>query len=231
MSRRCARPRPRIVAWRAALLAGVAPLLVACGGGEPDAAPSKAPSADPAVTECREQWQALADEVDDELTGDEEVATPSGLRGRWVTVTAQIDYYASSGTAGDCEQTLEQEQDTIAALEKFSRQLAPLDVELALSGYERDLTSYARPSGREGRAAPSAKQVKAALADLRRLAPQVTADQAAGWQQAAVTDVGDAKARRGAVADLEVLSGESSAYRRAERAIAVLEKASRATAD
>lgn len=229
------RPRPKTVAWRAVALAGLAsltaPLLAACGGSdEPESQASASPTTDAAVQQCREEWRALGEQVEDELTtdsGDDEVVTPSGLRARWVTVTAQISYYASSGTAGDCEETLAGEQDTIAALEDFSEELAPLDVELALSGYERsrDITSYARPSGREGRAAPSPKQVETALRDLRRLAPQATADQAAGWQQASVTDLADAKARDKAVADLEVLSGESAPYRKAQRAIAVLDRA------
>lgn len=221
------RPLPR--ARRAvvvAVLAALAPVVAACGGAEPEAEPTATPSTDAAAQQCREQWRALADDVEGDRAGDSD-GTPSGLEARWVTVTAQIRYYATSGTAGDCEETLGREQDTIAALEDFSEELAPLDVELALRGYERsrDITSYARPSGREGRAAPSPRQVETALRDLGRLAPRASADQAAGWQQAAVTDLDDARARDRAVADLEVLSGESAAYRRAQRAIAVLDRA------
>lgn len=222
MSRR----RPPPTTWRTVALAALLPVLAACGGAEPEAQPTADPSTDAAAQQCREQWRALADDVEGDLTGDD-AGTPSDLGARWVTVTAQVRYYATSGTAGDCAETLEREQDTIAALEDFSEELAPLDVELALRGYERsrDLASYARPSGREGRAAPSPRQVATALRDLARLAPQASADQAAGWQQATVTDLGNPRARDRAVADLEVLSGESTAYRRAQRAIALLDRA------
>lgn len=212
----------------AVVLALLAPALAGCGGGSDEAAEEAKPSAsaDPAVQECREQWQELGDEAQ-EQAGDPEEATPSTLGTRWVTVTAQIDYYASAAGAADCEETLQQEQDRIEQLADFTDDLAPFDLERALARYDADLggTAYARPSGRKGRGAPTAKQVSAALEDLTRLAPQVTAAQAAGWQQAAVVDLGNAKARKKAVADLRVVSEESAVYRKAQRAKQVLERA------
>lgn len=224
------RTRPALAAL---VLLGLGPLLAGCGGDASDdgaEAGRATPSADPESTQCREDWAAVRDEVDDLLAdadGGGSTPTPSDLRARWVTVTAQVDYYARTGSAGDCADTLERERATIASLQKFSELLAPYDVELALNGYTRDrtITSYARPSGREGRAAPTPQQVKAALADLERLAPQATAQQAAAWQQALVTDVADDAAQRKAVADLQVLSGESVAYRKAQQARALLQRA------
>lgn len=232
-----ASPRARRCTARAAV--GLATLLVltGCGGSEGSEGAEESDRAEIAtqtevddVTQaCRDDWQELGEQVEAEL-GDA-APTPSVLRTRWVTVEAQIAYYSTSATSDDCESRLRDEQATIDALSSFSESLRPYDIEARLAGYERDLTAYARPAGRAGRAAPSVAQVRSALADLRRLAPQATAQQSAAWQQAAVVDLEDEQARKRATRDLEVVSGESAAYRDATAAARVLARAVTATGD
>lgn len=212
-----------VVPLAAALLA-----LAGCGGSddEPSAGGDQEGASDAALA-CRADWRAFEERLAQARPGGDTPATPSTLPSRWVTLAAEVDYYAGSAAAADCDERLPAAQRTVRQLDDFSGTLRRYDMERRLAGYERDaaLAAYARPSGREGRAAPSARQVRGALTDLRRLAPQATGEQAAAWQQAAVADLGDDEARDRAVADLRVVSGESAAFRDAAAAARVLDRA------
>ncbi|WP_030482402.1 hypothetical protein [Nocardioides aequoreus] len=222
--------RPSLVVPLAAALL----VLAGCGGSddEPGDGGGEQEGASDAAVACRDDWRDFGEALQEARPdGGEDAATPSMLPSRWVTLAAEVDYYAGSASAADCEERLPAAQRTVRQLTDFGESLQRYDMERRLAGYERGaaLAAYARPSGREGRAAPSARQVRTALTDLRRLAPQATGEQSAAWQQAGVVELGDAEAREQAVADLRVVSGESEAYRDAAAAARLLDRAVAAT--
>lgn len=219
--------RPSLVVPLAAVLL----TLAGCGGDDEADDGSGQEGASEAALACRAEWRGVEETLPQAGPGDGGPPTPSWLGSRRVTLAAEVDYYATSATAADCEERLPAARRTARQIDDFGASLRRYDMEQRLAGYERGaaLAAYARPSGREGRAAPSVRQVRAALTGLRRLAPQATGEQSAAWQQAAVVDLGDERARERAVADLRVVSGESAAYRDAAAAARVLDRAVAAT--
>lgn len=220
--------RPSLVVPLAAVLLALA----GCGGSDDEPAGAEQEGVSDAAVACRDDWRDFGEALQEARPdGGDDAATPSMLPSRWVTLAAEVDYYAGSATPADCEERLPAAQRTVRQLTDFGESLQRYDMERRLAGYERGaaLAAYARPSGREGRAAPSARQVRGALTDLRRLAPQATGEQSAAWQQASVVELGDEEAREQAVADLRVVSGESDAYRDAAAAARLLDRAVAAT--
>ena len=203
------------------------PGLTACGGASTDAtaSPSKA------ATDCRQQWKKLGQDIAPEA----KLTNPSALPQRWNTVAATIDYYSTSATGKSCGDQIAEQEKAIAALEAWSAQLTGFDMQAQLALVDTAATSYAA-----GPWPPAPKKVKghkrqprppkpslvgAALTTLTSQAPVATQQQAPGWQQASVIDLGDAAATAKAKKDLQFLSTQSSGWIASQSALATIRTA------
>jgi hypothetical protein len=218
----CTRPRFRLLAGAGLLVAGTA--LAGCGGDsdegrDPDSsgAPAEAASApDEETAACRSAWSELGDDAGAaraEATGavdqDGEAPPPSALTSRWTSVEATVEYYVGSATSDDCGETLADQEAAIAALSDFGEELRRFDMQRQLAELDAD---------------DDRRATRQALRTLVEQAPRATEDQAAAWEQAAVVELDDARARRQAIDDLQLLSEESRAWRRSEQAVRLLER-------
>lgn len=226
------RPRTRSLAVASALLV----ILGAAGCGEQPQAKAPAGKADTATAECRGAWRDLGEQLGDVS----ELKFPSALPSRWNSVTATISYYASSATAKDCGEVLSNQQKAIAALQMFSLQLQPFDMEWALTQVREPATAYAQgpwpePSGNKGPTKPARPpkpaEVGNALAELTRLAPQASQEQEPGWKQAGVVELSDAVATAQAVKDLQFLASDSAAWLQCAAALQLIRQALAASPD
>ncbi|KQT91105.1 hypothetical protein ASG49_12280 [Marmoricola sp. Leaf446] len=203
-------------------------VLAGCGGGDDGRDGSAEPAAeevDPQDAACRTRWRALADEVGDRSQDEH----PSTLAGRWTSVSATIDYYAVSGSASDCEKTLDAQRAQVAALEELGTALRRYDVLYQHDRLAEDAAAYTPPKARKGQdEPPSRKAVRAALGTLEEQAPRAEKDQLAGWQQATAIDPTEKKSVAKAKKDLAFLSQESAAWRRASAAQRTIERGLRA---
>ena len=212
-------------------------LLSLSGCGSDDGNDNQVDQPSKAAVACRKEWKQL----DQEVGGRDELTNPSALAARWNTVSATIDYYATSATGGDCGKTLAGQEKAMAALSKFSTRLARYDMELRLQDVKSDAQAYAagpRPPTPKASKAPKGKKkakaparpprpadIAAALKTLARQAPVATREQQAGWEQAHVAELGDAAAVKKAVKDLSFLSTESRAYRICADRLALVKRA------
>lgn len=224
------RTRVRTVATVSALLAVLA--FAGCGEETKD---KPAASSDKATAECRNSWRDLGAQLGNVT----ELTVPSALPSRWNSVSATIDYYASSATAKHCDEVLDNQRKAIAALQMFSMQLQPFDMELALNQVREPATAYAQgpwpeaaatkgPQGRKGPQAnrpPKPAEVAKALAELTRLAPQATQEQEPGWKQAGVVELSDPAATAQAVKDLQFLGSDSAAWVQCQTALRLIQQA------
>ncbi len=216
------------------MLLALSLVLSGCGSSTDDSSGEKKPSK--AATACQERWRDLADDVN----GRNERTNPSALAQRWNGIAATISHYATSGTASDCGAALTDVEEAMTALTGFGSRLATYDMELRLQQVESDAEEYAagpRPKAPEPSPAPGDKKnnkakkakkaprppkptdIAKALKTLTARAPKATMQQEAGWQQAGVVELSDAKAVAKAVKDLKFLSEESPAYRASTAAL------------
>lgn len=197
--------------------------LAGCGGAAEPTGPraGKTTAPDRETADCRDQWRALGQEI----KGNDEVTVPSALPERWTSVIATVDYYATSAKATDCKDRLDAQRKAIEQLTTFSAALRSWDMEYRLGLVKASAAKYAAsPAPKKGNR-PKPKQVAAALKELTTQAPVATQQQDPAWQQAAVTEVADTAAVRKATKDLDVVSGESPAFRRCRAALGVIGKA------
>jgi hypothetical protein len=206
-----------------------------CGSNDGNDAQVDLPSK--AAVACRKDWQ----ELEKKVGGRDELSNPSALAERWNTVMATIEYYSTSASGKDCGKTLASQGKAMDALRAFGARLSRYDMELRLSVVKSDAETYAaapRPPAPKPSKAPKGKKkqkaaprppkpadVGAALKTLTRQAPRATRQQQAGWEQAHVTELGDAAAVRKTVKDLSFLSSESRAYRVCIAKLALIKKA------
>ena len=223
--------RPRVHVLVLALLLAVS------GCGSNDENDNKVDQPSKAAVACRKDWKALETKVG----GRDEQTHPSALAARWNTVAATIDYYATSASAKDCGTTLSRQGKAMDDLKAFGARLARYDMELRLADVKSDAEAYAAgarpPAPKASKPAKGKKKAKkparppkpadvaAALKTLTRQAPLATEQQKAGWEQAHVAELGDARAVKKAVKDLSFLSSESSAYRICTDRLALVRKA------
>lgn len=211
------------------------PFLAACGSDDAATAkPSKA------ATECRTQWKKLGDDI----SAQTELTTPSALPQRWNTVAATIDYYSTSATGKSCGDQIDEQQKAITALKGWSAQLTGYDMEAQLALVKADATAYAAgpwPKAPKATPAPGKKKttkklpepgrppkpalVGTALTSLTSQAPIASQQQAPGWEQASVVDLGDTAALAKAKKDLAFLSTESSGWRASHAALVTIKAA------
>jgi hypothetical protein len=236
-------PRARVEGLVAVVLLALVLGVSGCGsdgnGGKTDG-PSKEAVA------CRKEWKALEKKVE----GRDAKTNPSALAARWNSIAATIDYYATSGSAEDCNKALGDQEKAMDALDAFGTKLAAYDMELRLDKVTDDARAYASAPQRPApsaspSASPSPKGTKkgqkqdkkkqkppplppkpadvaAALKTLTQQAPLATQQQGPGWQQADVTELGDTAAVTKSVADLAFLSSESPAYRACTTALTLI---------
>jgi hypothetical protein len=229
---------PRARTGSVALGATLVLLLAGCGSTE-----GKDTGPDQATTTCRGHWKDLGEQV----RGNDEKTNPSALAERWNTITAAIDYYASSARASGCEAAISDQKDAISRLTAFETRLAPYDMELRLQGVRDAATTYAAspapsPSptpqnkkqqdknkadkkGKQPPAPPTPAQVGAALKSCTTQAPVATQQQGPGWEQARVIELTDPAAVTKAVKDLAFLSTQSAAYRSCAASLALIKTA------
>ena len=212
-------------------------LLVVSGCGSSDENDDQVDQPSKAAVACRKDWKDLDKKVD----GRDQLTNPSALASRWNTISATIDYYATSATSKDCGKTLATQEKAMGSLQTFSTRLARYDMELQLDKVKSDAEAYAaapRPpapkaskpaTGKKKQQAPARPPKPAAIAaavkTLTRQAPVATQEQRAGWEQASVAELGDAAAVKKAVKDLSFLSSESRAYRICATQLALVRKA------
>lgn len=228
-------PRLPVLTGAGLLLAGA--VLAGCGGSSdgdqdaesPDEAAESPAAPDEETTACRAQWEDLRDDAvgaREEATGetdaDSEAPPPSALTSRWTSVEATIEYYVGSAASDDCGETLAGQEAAIESLSDFTGELGRFDMERQVA--ELDLSADEELELRSGRNVPGERQVRRAVRTLVAQAPRATEDQAAAWQQAAVTELDDDEAREQAVDDLRLLSEESQAWRRSQQAVELLER-------
>jgi len=218
-------PRPAVVASVAAI---AALSLVGCGSTEEPREAEPTPVAKD-VAECREQWRELGETLTDRESGQ----TPSTLSSRWQSLVATVDYYATSAKESDCDDRLDAQEESIAALESFAASLRRWDLEHQLAVVETDARSYSTaprppaPKGKKAERPPRPADVAKALRVLTKQAPRATQQQRPGWQQAAATDLEDEAAVAKARKDLAFLSEESAAWRQGSAALRVIRQAMR----
>ncbi len=225
------RPLPALAA---SLVLGLLLAVAGCGSNGDRAQSGDRP--DEATTSCRQEWKELAKKVQ----GRDKQTNPSALAARWNTVSATIDYYATSASEKDCGKTLASQQKAMEALRSFGARLARYDMELRLDQVRSEAEKYAAgprpPAPKASKAskgkkkqrpprAPRPADVAAALKTLTRQAPVSARQQQAGWEQALVAELGDAAAVKKTVKDLSFLSNQSRAYRICVTELALVRKA------
>jgi hypothetical protein len=248
------RPRARVGRAPAAVpTSGLVPglllalLLALAGCGSADNNNDKAAAPDKAEVACRAKWKDLESKVN----GRDSLTNPSALAQRWNSITATLEYYASSASSKDCGKTIEDQQKAMDALASFSTRLAPYDMEQRLDQVKADAQRYATsPRPPAPKASPSTTKkantkktkkakpppartapavVAAALRSLTTQAPVATQQQGPGWQQASVIELSDAAAVAKALKDLAFLSSQSPAYRACTVALAQISSALKPT--
>jgi hypothetical protein len=228
---------PRARTGSVALGATLVLLLAGCGSAD-----RKETGPDQATTTCRGHWKDLGEQV----RGNDEKTNPSALAERWNTITAAIDYYATSAKASGCEAAISDQKDAISRLTAFETKLAPYDMELRLQEVRDAATTYAAspapsPSltpkskkkqdkkqtkkAKQPPAPPTPAQVGAALKSCTTQAPVATQQQGPGWEQARVIELTDPAAVTKAVKDLGFLSTQSAAYRSCAASLALIKTA------
>lgn len=215
-------------------------LLVALSGCGSSSSDAEADGPSKKALACRADWKDLATEI----AGRDQRTNPSAMAQRWNTIAATVGYYRTSATGSDCGKSIKAQKSAMATLAAFTTKLAPFDMELRLAEVKSDAETYAaapRPpapstspakKGKKQKAAPRAPRpadIATALKTLTTQAPLASQQQVAGWQQAQVTELGDAAAVARAVKDLEFLSSESEAYRACSSALARIHAAQKAT--
>lgn len=212
-------------------VAGVLALALAltgCGGDEPKPTKPKGQNA----SECRDQWHDVAESV----LGLDQETEPSSLASRWNSIVATIQYYESSATAENCQETIEAQLKAITALRQLNSQLRPYDmsyqlrqVSPAVDLYLHDpLPKPARDDNGKLVRPPAHTAVQQSMNVLTQYAAPADVDLEAGWGQLASVDLGDIEALRSAIRDLDQLAQDSVSWQRCQVALQVIVAAIRA---
>lgn len=183
--------------------------------------------AGPTAAQCRHQWEQL-----DRTVNQVKQSNPSDLGQRWTTLGATTQYYASSATAKDCDNTLTGVKQTISRTQALMARLRQFDMVYRTASIGPRATDYlTNPLPKPKRVKhkrvvpPPKKAVRAALKILHSQARAAATDMQDGWGEASQIDLTDASAVRHLMSDMRFLAGDSTPYQACLRAMKVLQKA------
>jgi hypothetical protein len=208
---------------RASLVAVLAVVLTACGGGAKSAAEAKA---EQAVKECRAQWA----DVGESVMGLDQDPNPSALADRWTTVIATVDYYKTTDTAKNCQSRIESQLKAVTSLRQFSEKLRPYDmtyqlgqVRAAIDLYLNDpLPEPVRGSNDKLVRPPTKDAVSQAMQTLSDNAQRANEELQPGWEQTKSVDLTDVDTLTQTMHDLDFLAQDSPHWRQCEDALQII---------
>jgi hypothetical protein len=210
-------------------VATLAAALVGCGQASGSGATDRAEAG---LKECRAQWRQVGETV----MGLDQDTNPSNLAARWNSVIATIDYYQTSGSSKNCQQTIENQLRAITALREFSAKLQPYDMtyqrdqlRAAVDLYLNDPLPAAVRGDDGARVKPPTKEaVSAAMQTLTANAEEANVELQPAWAQTSSVDLTDVDALTTTMHDLDFLAQDSPHWRACEEALQVLVAAIRA---
>lgn len=211
--------------------AGTLALATALAGCGADPAPAAKPLTQ-TVKQCQARWRDVAESV----LGLDQDTNPSALASRWTSVSATVDYYATSTSAKNCQAIIETQVRAITALREFSEKLQPYDmayqvgrVSAAVDLYLHDpVPKSARNADGKRVKAPTHAKVSEAIQTLTDQAADANAELQPGWAQLASVSLDDADAVSSAIDDLDLLAQHGNHWARCQTALQVIVAAIRA---